>query len=343
MNLQRFQEITESYGSLRIAVVGDFCLDRYLEIDPARQESSIETGLPVHNVMNVRAQAGGAGTIVNNLSALGVGTIHPIGFAGQDGEGYELWQALEALPGVKMSSFVRTAQRRTFTYCKPLLLNSGACPVELNRFDVKNWTPTPSLVQGLLLGRLDDVASSLDALILLDQVTVPDTGVLTRRVREAAGDLSVRRYDLPVLADSRRCLLGFPPMIYKMNVSELAAMSRQVATADLESARVGAWTLARTTGRAVFVTLAEQGILGATSAGIVEYRPALPTRGEIDVVGAGDAVMANLAVAIAAGATLAESLELANAAASAVIHKLGTTGTASVAEIGELVCEGDRT
>ena len=46
MNLSRFQEISARYAGLRIAIVGDFCLDRYLEIDPARQEISIETGLP---------------------------------------------------------------------------------------------------------------------------------------------------------------------------------------------------------------------------------------------------------------------------------------------------------
>jgi len=68
--------------------------------------------------------------------------------------------------------------------------------------------------------------------------------------------------------------------------------------------------------------------------------PALPLRGEIDVVGAGDAVSANLAAAIAAGASLPETLELANAAASVVIHKLGTTGTASVGEIEEATVAG---
>ena len=82
---------------------------------------------------------------------------------------------------------------------------------------------------------------------------------------------------------------------------------------------------------------AARGILGATANGQVEYLPALPLRGEIDVVGAGDAVSANLTVAMAAGASLAETLELANAAASVVLHKLGTTGTASVAEIQKLV------
>ena len=54
MNAARFDEITADYGRLRIGVVGDFFLDRYLLIDPARAETSIETGLPVHNVVGVR-------------------------------------------------------------------------------------------------------------------------------------------------------------------------------------------------------------------------------------------------------------------------------------------------
>ena len=82
MTPARFAEITDRYPSLRLALVGDFCLDRYLEIDPALAETSIETGLPVHNVVRVRSQPGGAGTILNNLVALGVGEVFPVGFRG---------------------------------------------------------------------------------------------------------------------------------------------------------------------------------------------------------------------------------------------------------------------
>ncbi len=81
------------------------------------------------------------------------------------------------------------------------------------------------------------------------------------------------------------------------------------------------------------MTLSERGLLAADPAGAVEHVPALPVRGPIDIVGAGDAVTANLAAALAAGATLREALELAAAAASCVIHQLGTTGTATVADL----------
>jgi len=214
MTPDRFQAITESYPNLRIAVLGDFCLDRYLEIDPAKEEISLETRLPVYNVMNLRAQPGGAGTIVNNLAALGIGSIFPIGFAGMDGEGFELWHALEKRAGVRMQYFVRTELRRTFTYCKPLVLNPGKLPVELNRLDLKNWTPTPSLVQGLVANHFREVVPNLDAAILLEQVDLPETGVLTSKVLEAVRDaIAVRdavtdRPELLLLADSRRGCAG---------------------------------------------------------------------------------------------------------------------------------------
>ena len=91
-------------------MVGDFCLDRYLEIDPARAEESIETGLEVHNVVNVRSQPGGCGTILNNLVALGCGSLLPVGFAGEDGEGYELVRALGQAQGIDLEHFFQTPE-----------------------------------------------------------------------------------------------------------------------------------------------------------------------------------------------------------------------------------------
>jgi bifunctional ADP-heptose synthase (sugar kinase/adenylyltransferase) len=97
--------------------------------------------------------------------------------------------------------------------------------------------------------------------------------------------------------------------------------------------REAAGALAVRNRRPIFVTLTERGIIGALPDGETAHMPVLPTRGPIDIVGAGDAVTANLTAAMAAGATLPEMLELANAAASVVVHKLGTTGTASTREI----------
>lgn len=333
MNRDRFRSLTARYPGLRVALVGDFCLDRYLEIDPARAETSIETGLPVHNVVRVRAQPGAAGTILNNLVALGVGTIHPVGFCGEDGEGWELRRALEALPGVRLDHFLVTPLRRTFTYCKPLVLEPGQPPRELNRLDSKNWTPTPAEVGAVLARAVQSLAPAVDALIVLDQVDVAETGVVTRPVREVLGEVARQEPERRVLADSRRGLRDFPPVIFKMNAAELAALTGSGTLANPAAVRARAGELAARNRRAVFVTLAERGIVGAEPGGRVEHVPALPVRGPIDIVGAGDAVTANLACALAAGADLREAMELAMAAASHVIHQLGTTGTAGVADL----------
>jgi len=337
MILSRFQEISARYPDLRIAIVGDFCLDRYLEIDPARQEISIETGLPVHNVTNVRSQPGAAGTILNNLVALGVGEIYPVGFCGEDGEGYELRRSLLARRGVKLDHFIETGLRRTFTYCKPLVMTPGMAPVELNRLDSKNWSPTPGLLQGLIGSRVQKLCEIVDAVIIMDQVDIPETGVVTRRVLEAIQSMVEADSQLLVIADSRRGLRGYPPVCMKMNAAELSALTGSKHGHDVEAVRESAVELAQSNKQRVFVTLAERGIVAAGPDGSVEHVAALPVRGEIDIVGAGDSVTANLASALAGGATLREASEIAMLASSIVIHQLGTTGTASVPQIAELV------
>ena len=333
MNLIRFKKIITAYPKMRVAVIGDFCLDRYLEIDPSRSEVSIETGLPVHNVVSVRAQPGGAGTILNNLVALGVGEIYPVGFCGDDGEGFELRRALGSMRGIRLDHFITTRQRRTFTYCKPLLLLPNSPPEELSRLDSKNWTETPGEVQSRLMEGIKDLAGRVHAMILLDQVDMPDTGVVTRMVRDTVGSAARMYPSLTVVADGRRGLAGFPPLLFKMNLAELARTVPLPADADEETVIAEATDLAVKNKRPVVITMADRGMIGVAADGKLARQPALSLRGPIDVVGAGDSVTANLTTALAAGATMPEALELATAAASTVIHQLGTTGTATILDL----------
>ena len=336
MNLDRFSAIVGRYPSLRICVAGDFFLDRYLHIDPSKEETSIETGLPVHNVAEVLALPGAAGTIVNNLAALGVGEIIPVGFCGDDGEGYELRRALAACKGVNLEHFLTSPSRRTPVYCKPMIIEKDRPPRELSRFDSKNWTPTPVELQGDLARRVVDSAQRVDAILLMDQVEVPESGVVTNLVRKATYSALREREGLTVLADSRRGLKDFPPFAFKMNAAELARLTGSTSI-DLGAVNVAAGEMADRNGRPVFVTLAERGIVAALPGRPAEHLPAHPVRGPIDIVGAGDSVTANLAVALAAGAELRDAMQLAMAASSIVIHQLGTTGTASVDSIAELL------
>ncbi len=333
MTQDRLTQIFSNYKNLKIAVLGDICLDRYLEIDPAHAECSIETGLPVHNIVRVRSQAGAAGTILNNLSALGVGDIIPVGFCGNDGEGFELQEALKALPGVRLDHVHETKLRRTFTYTKPLVIRPGLPPEELSRLDIKNWTPTPQFLSEELARSLEAVAEDCDALIVMDQVDQAGTGVITDKVLHSLQCITGARRDLCILADSRNGLRKFPACHYKMNATELAAMLDSGPLQGAVDCAPAAQRLAAEIGHAIFVSMSEHGILYAAPEEAPLQVPALPLRGPIDVVGAGDCVTANLAAAIAAGATYREAMDLAMLACSHVVHQLGTSGSASLREI----------
>src|SRR5947208_9637544 len=96
----RIEQILAHIPRLTIGVLGDLFLDRYLDLDATLTESSVETGLDAYQVVRVRSYPGAAGTVINNLVALGVGRVCPISIIGDDGEGYELRQALARMPAV---------------------------------------------------------------------------------------------------------------------------------------------------------------------------------------------------------------------------------------------------
>src|SRR5260370_7684317 len=117
---ERVEHILRRIPALTIGVIGDLFLDRYLDIDAALTEPSLETGLGAYQVVRVRAYPGAAGTVINNLVTLGVSRVIPVSVTGDDGEGYELRQALQDQRVVDLRCLLADASRRTPTYPKPM-------------------------------------------------------------------------------------------------------------------------------------------------------------------------------------------------------------------------------
>src|SRR5438093_12711441 len=118
LTTESLERILASIPPLVVGVLGDLFLDRYLDLEAGLSEPSLETGLDAYQVVRVRAAPGAAGTVINNLAALGVGRIFPLTVLGDDGEGHELRQALEALRFVDQRHLFITRDRRTPTYTK---------------------------------------------------------------------------------------------------------------------------------------------------------------------------------------------------------------------------------
>lgn len=321
------EQILAKLPGLTIGVLGDLFLDRYLDIDPGLTEPSIETGLYAYQVVRVRSSPGAAGTVINNLVALGVKEVCALAVIGDDGEGYELRQALNR-QGVSSRWLYQDSSRRTPTYTKPML--GGR---ELNRLDIKNRNLLPRAAEDAVLQSLTELWPILDALVVLDQVSEADCGVVTARVRDRLAELGSADPERLILADSRERIGLFRSVCLKPNQSECL---RTVPGKLPESVRA----LARQCGRPVFCTRGEHGILviDPRSEPLQEWSvPAIPVTGPIDPVGAGDSISAALACASAAGSSLPQAAAFANIVASITIQQLGTTGAATPEQILKIV------
>lgn len=329
----RLESLLAAFPRLSIALVGDLFLDRYLEIDSAAGELSIETGLIAHQVTRVRNAAGALGTVMNNLAALGVGRLVPVTVIGDDGHGYDLRRELARLPVDTQYVFSDPA-RLTPTYTKPLETQPDGTRRELNRLDVRTRAPLSAEMQDSVLRAVEKVFHETNGLIVLDQINEENWGVVGAAVRESVTTLARHYPDKLVFVDSRAHLGKFTGGVLKANRTEcLAAVRDAPMPAERDPVHAAAQALAARTGRTMFCTVGEKGILVARPSGEISLVPALPVSGPIDIVGAGDSATAGIVASLLCGASDIEAAAAGNLAASITIQKLGTTGTATPAEM----------
>ena len=334
MDPRRLDQLLAGFERTRVLVIGDYFLDKYLEIDHRLAETSIETGLEVHQVYQVRTSPGAAGTVVSNLRALQVGVV-ALSVIGDDGEGYELLRGLTER-GVDVEPLLRTPTRFTPTYTKPMMHEPDGRVHELSRLDIKNRTPLPAELEETIANRLRQLAPTVDGIIIADQVPERNFGVITDTLRKVLADVAERNPRLIVAVDSRMRIGEFRNAILKPNEYEAvrALGGEPSGEISLEQSKANGRALSRRTGKPVFLTVGPKGGLACTEQGCSYIKP-VPVEGEIDIVGAGDSTMAGIVAALCCGATLEEAALVGQLVASVTIKCLGTTGTASQAQVRE--------
>lgn len=337
MDGERLNQILDLFPTLSIAIIGDFFLDKYLEIDPSLAEKSLETGLTAHQVVALRCYPGAAGTVLNNLVALGVGRIFPIGFTGIDGEGFDLRRGLDQ-PGVDMADLLEVADRMTPTYTKPLVIESGKVPRELERFDIKNRTPLPRALEDVIIARLERRIESCHGLIVADQVEEANCGVITDRVRKRIADLAATHSGKVFFADSRRRIGLFRNVIVKPNQTECARAIGAEPCNGETSTEYLVRNMAHRTGRPACVTLGPRGVLAFNGERCFQI-PGYVSEGPIDIVGAGDSLTAGMVSSLCAGARFFEAALIGNLVASITVQQIGVTGTATPGQVRQRFAE----
>ena len=328
MDIGRISGVLENTGKVRVAVFGDFCLDKYLYSDPGRDEPSVETGLPAWQIHAKRQFPGAGGTVTGNLRSLGA-QVTCIGLMGDDGEGYELRKALQAI-GADTEKMVQSEELCTNTYTKPMRLRPEGGWEEANRLDLRNFTSPSRALQQRLLENLESCLHDVNAVILLDQFTQRNTGVLTDDVRQEVGRLAQAHPEVIFYADSRAFIREFRHVIIKCNNFEL--MGPGVDSTDPEALGSRARELQQTLGKPVFVTRGSQGMLVAER-GRVTAVPAFTVTGPVDICGAGDASSAGIVLGLSLGLSAEEAALLGCCVSSITIEQIGVTGTATVQQV----------
>ena len=328
----RLDEILSRFGDCRIAVLGDFFLDRYWDINPDWEELSVETGLPAYQVAAVRCSPGAAGTVVANLASLGAGRLDAIGFTGDDGEGFELRRGLKEL-NCNIDQLHTAADRFTPTYTKPRDVNEPGLAGEHSRLDTKNRRATPEDIEQAVIESLSAIVSDFDAVIVLDQVEATGCGVVTEQVRLHLGNVAKAHPDVIFWADSRRHVDQFENMIIKPNEFETIGRTdpQPGEVVGVDQLQEHAQQLHEQTGRPVFITRGA----GGMSVFDADWHdvPGVNVAGEIDTTGAGDSVTAGCVLALCSGASPVEAAVIGNLVASLTVQQLAVTGTATCEQL----------
>ncbi|MFO1020742.1 MAG: PfkB family carbohydrate kinase [Planctomycetales bacterium] len=340
LDTSTLDRILNSLSQASIAVVGDLFLDKYLELDARLTEKSVETGLDAYQVTNVRCYPGAGGTVLNNLHALGVGQLHTLSVIGNDGEGFELMCELDKL-GVQTEHVIQSAERMTPTYTKPMLNSPDGSSRELNRLDIKNRSKQSDALDQAVIAHLEELLPNVQAIILADQVSERNFGVITDAVREHLSVMAAKHPDKIFYADSRSHIGLFKNCLVKPNQSEIChAVGISDGGESMPEGAVleAANKLAAMTGRPLFTTRGPNGIV-YLDGGKVERIPGLKVTGPIDICGAGDSTSAGIVSALCAGATPAQAAHLGCLVASITIQQIGVTGTASPAQVRQRLAD----
>lgn len=291
----------------RVIVLGDAMLDRFLYGEASRL--SPEAPIPIVKLNRTRSMAGGAGNVVRNLASLGGDPIL-ITLAGGDQAGEELVQKLPSNAYV-----LRSQARKTTSKLRVIAANQQV--VRVDDEEVRCANPAEEEALLAILGTAIEHAA---ALVLSDY----GKGVLTPSLC-AKAIAAARQAGIPCVVDPKgRDYKRYEGAdVVTPNARELAEASGMPTGTAAEVEAAARAILAQVRIGALLVTRSNNGMMLVPRAG-----PAISERAHardvFDVSGAGDTVIATLALAVAGGAALPRAMRLANAAAGVVVGKLGT-------------------
>ncbi|HHE07895.1 MAG TPA: D-glycero-beta-D-manno-heptose-7-phosphate kinase [Chlorobaculum parvum] len=303
------EHIFQAFKKSRIAIIGDLMIDKYIFGHVSR--ISPEYPVPVVDVNREDSRLGGAANVAINTHALGAETLL-FGVTGQDAERTNLLRLMQER---QLDTSMVVADPSRPTTCKTRILSQNH---HITRVDYERRHPLDEAIEAQLLGMFRQVAPSLDAVVLEDY----NKGVLAPSLVEAVIAVC-RDLEVPVLVDPK--LKGFFSYsgctVFKPNLSELSAsLGISAGNTDREVEEACLQLTEKLDVTSLVVTRSEKGM--TIYNGSFTHIPAV-SLDVADVSGAGDTVIAMLALGMASKLDLVTSTRIANLAAHTVCQEVG--------------------
>jgi len=302
-----------------LIVVGDLMLDHFLV--GAVDRISPEAPVPVVRFDHDRFRLGGAANVANNAATLGA-RVQVVGIVGDDEAGALIRSELAKL-GIDPSGLISDPGRRTTRKLRVVTSRNQ----QVARIDYEDDREIQGAVEAAVVSRIDEMSSAADAIVVSDYLK----GMVSRGV--AGGAIAAaRRRGVPLLVDPKVPHIDYyaGATVITPNHHEAEAVTHMRIRSSDEAMAAARRFRARAQCDSVLVTRGEHGMT-LLSPGDEATLPAEASE-VADVTGAGDTVIATMALALAAGGSLVDAARLAKRAAGVVVGKFGPA-TVSIEEL----------
>lgn len=310
MQFKTLKKLIATIHSPNILVVGDLILDQYIwgRVDRISPEAPIQ----VFSVESEDMRLGGAGNTIRNLVSLGA-RVSCLGLTGNDSYGKILRDFLAEL-SVDLTGLFTDEDRPTTI--KSRLLAKNQQVLRIDREKVHKIGPS---LEGKMKEFLEKPLGDLDLILISDYGKGLLTDSFLQKIIQKA-----RETHLPLLVDpkGRNYLRYRGATAVTPNQYEAQEATAIVYEDEHSLERMALWLMDKLELEAAVITLGSQGVYLQLKDGYKKLFPAR-ARSVYDVTGAGDTVIASLAVMIASGVSFQEAVPFANCAAALVVEKLG--------------------
>lgn len=310
--------ILKNIGNIKVAVVGDLMLDKYVwgEVKRISQEAPI----PVLNVSYDEIRPGGAGNVIYNLVELGA-TVYGCGVVGNDLNGTNLIEEIEKL-GIDVSGIYRDETRLTTVKTRMMghLQNAGKGVQQLLRVDYENTHLISGETENNVLNYIQKVAADCHIIIISDMNKGLITENVIKTIRNVMKEHSIPGIIDPKLGGDYSFYKGFTAITPNRYETELAT---GIKITDLDSMKSAAKILSDTLEIGhVLITVDKDGMFLFNNDDDFKILPTSP-REINDVSGAGDVVISVIGFLTGAGNSFEDAAVIANVAAGIEVGKIG--------------------